>query len=260
MELHYEVYGSGQGLVLLHGFTGRGSNWLPLVGRLQSQFKVVTVDLPGHGRSLSDDVRDYTMDACADALINLFDCLNLERVHLLGYSMGGRTALYTAVKYTGRIDRLILESTSPGLATTEERDARIQSDEALAKRIEDEGIEAFVDYWESIPLFASQKALPEDVRRKVREQRLDNQPQGLAYSLRGMGTGTQPSLWDTLGKLTMPVLLMAGELDTKFTTIGQKMEKLLPQAQLQIIKNAGHTPHLERPGEFLAHVTDFLSA
>src|SRR5205807_809180 len=108
---------------------------------------------------------------------------------------------------------------SPGLASATEREQRRQSDSALAERIEREGVKAFIDYWEQIPLFASQNSLPREKREALREQRLNNRARGLANSLRGVGTGAQPALHARLPELNLPALLIAGELDTKFCQI-----------------------------------------
>lgn len=244
-------------LVLLHGFTGSSENWQPHREFFSAYFDVLVPDLPGHG---SNPAIQFSMADTAKELIEFIQHHTPEKVHLLGYSMGGRLALYLAIFYPEMFHSLILESASPGLASESERTARIASDEQLAQKLMQEGIEKFVDYWENIPLFATQKNLPEDVRVKLRSQRLKNNPLGLANSLRGMGTGVQPSLWDQLPELKLPVLILAGEQDTKFTQIGQQMHALIPDAQLKIIPNAGHTIHLEQPGLFHAIVLEFLSA
>ncbi|MCZ7671308.1 MAG: hypothetical protein M5U34_31335 [Chloroflexi bacterium] len=116
----------------------------------------------------------------------------------------------------------------PGLKTEAERAERRHRDNALAGRIERDGIEAFVDFWESLPLWDSQKQLSAETRARLRQQRLQNNPLGLANSLRGMGTGMQPSLWHKLSEITMPALLLTGELDHKFCTIGEEMAQLIP--------------------------------
>lgn len=177
---------------------------------------------------------------------------------LVGYSMGGRVALHQALRRPDRVRRLILESASPGLATEEERARRRADDEALARRIVAEGIEAFVDRWEALPLFASQRRLPENVRRRHRAGRLANDPRSLAASLRGLGTGTLPSLWDRLEDIATPTLLIVGELDPKFVEIGHRMAAAMPDARLTVVPDAGHTVHLERPGMWLERVTEFL--
>ncbi len=119
-------------------------------------------------------------------------------------------------------------------------------------------MERFVDYWESIPLFATQRRLPSAVRVGQRRQRLRNRAIGLANSLRGMGTGAQESLWDRLDGVTAPTLLMAGALDEKFRAIGRAMVAALPDARLAIVPDAGHAVHLERPAEFDQLVIEFL--
>ena len=131
------------------------------------------------------------------------------------------------------------------------RRQRREQDNNLADFIEREGIAAFVARWEALPLWASQAQLAEEVRVQLRRRRLQNNPVGLANSLRGMGTGRQPSLWGHLAVLDVPVLLLAGELDNKFVAINRKMARLLPRATLQIVPGAGHTVHLERPLLFL---------
>jgi 2-succinyl-6-hydroxy-2,4-cyclohexadiene-1-carboxylate synthase len=174
---------------------------------------------------------------------------------LLGYSMGGRIALYSAL--AGYFRALILESASPGLATETEREQRRLSDSALAERIRRDGVTSFVDYWENLPLFASQRNLPGEIRAALRANRLDNHPAGLANSLAGVGTGAQPALHERLSELNIPVLLIAGALDTKFTSIARQMALQLPQPHLHIVPQAGHTVHLEQPAIFTQLVQNF---
>src|SRR5699024_5645320 len=176
----------------------------------------------------------------------------------LGYSLGGRTALSFATYYPARVKALVLESASPGLAKAEERESRVQQDTLLAERIRTEGLRNFVDFWENIPLFASQKNLPVSVQEKIRNERLAQRPEGLAQSLIHMGTGAHRAWWDTLSRLELPVLLMTGQLDHKFVGINEEMEKRLPLASHQIIEAAGHTIHIEKPAEFTKQVINFL--
>ena len=138
-----------------------------------------------------------------------------------------------------------------------EREERRTSDEALAASIEREGVPVFIERWEHLPLFASQRTLPFECSEALYRQRLQNNATGLAQSLRGVGTGVQPSLYTRLPTLHIPVLLIAGELDTKFTTIAKHMAQALPQSQLHIISAAGHTVHLEQPQLFTSLVGDF---
>lgn len=268
--------GAGRSLLLLHGFTGSSASWAPLMERLPPELHFIAPDLPGHGetrlhgRTAEADVeleQRFAMDAVARDLVALLDHLlggragdHAQGVDLLGYSMGGRLALYAALAYPGRWRSLILESASPGLATAAERRERLGRDRALAERIEREGIASFVAFWETLPLFASQRRLPPTVRRAHRAARLRNRPAGLAASLRAMGTGVQPSLWERLGELQMAVLLLAGEEDAKFVRLARQMEERIPQARLVVVPQAGHTIHLERPDRYAALVAEWLAA
>ncbi|NHZ71698.1 MAG: 2-succinyl-6-hydroxy-2,4-cyclohexadiene-1-carboxylate synthase [Aquificales bacterium] len=246
-------------LLLLHGFTGSAQSWQPLLPALTPYFQVITPDILGHGRSPSPpSPRPYQMTQIAASLITLLDQHTSQPAHLLGYSMGGRLALYLAVHYPKRFHSLILESASPGLKTAVERDERRQRDNTLANRIERDSIEAFIDFWERLPLWASQQQLSKETHARLRQQRLQNNPAGLANSLRGMGTGVQSSLWQNLQNVQLPVLLMTGELDHKFIGIAQEMAPLLPLAQHITIPDAGHTIHLEKPTQYTQNVVSFL--
>lgn len=246
-------------IVLLHGFTGSTKTWHRVIEHLPSSIKIVTIDLLGHGKTESPkDPSRYTMIEQVKDLEEIFHQLDLHDFTLLGYSMGGRVALSYAARFPKRIKRLILESASPGLRTEEEQAARRQSDESLADEIEEKGIHWFVEKWENIPLFASQKTLPAEVRQAVREERLSQSETGLANSLRGMGTGAQASLWRKLIRLSMPVFLITGELDQKFVHIAEQMVDQLPNAQHMIVPNAGHSIHVENPEQFATIVKGVL--
>jgi 2-succinyl-6-hydroxy-2,4-cyclohexadiene-1-carboxylate synthase len=171
--------------------------------------------------------------------------------------MGGRIALAGAVLVPDRISSLILESASPGLETEGERRARRRADEALAEGILRGGMEAFVDHWMGLPLFATQGKLPAKIRALTRERRLQNDPRALAACLRGLGTGAQPSFWDSLPEIQAPTLLLAGEEDGKFTKVAERMAEGIPRSFLRLMPRAGHAIHLENPFAWLAAVLTF---
>jgi 2-succinyl-6-hydroxy-2,4-cyclohexadiene-1-carboxylate synthase len=259
ITLNVEQSGAGRPLLLLHGFTGSAASWVPLTDSLPPQFCTIAPDLIGHGRSDSPpDSARYRMEHCVVDLLAVLDALEIERADVLGYSMGGRVALHLAAAAPDRVGMLVLESSSPGIAGAAERQARIAADQALADMIEREGLAAFVDRWEHLPLFASQSALPEDTRARLHDQRLRNSPIGLANSLRGMGAGRQESLWERLAGLVVPTLLLAGELDAKYRALAGEMLALLPNARAVLVPGAGHTVHLEQPQAFAQNVLEFL--
>ena len=249
-------------LVLLHGFTGSAMSWGKHLDTLAGNgFRVIALDMLGHGQSdAPTDSQRYSIEECETDILAVLNALGVQKgeATLLGYSMGGRIALYTALSNFFRA--LILESASPGLADPLERAQRKSSDEHLADRIERESIEAFVTYWEHLPLFASQQRLPYEQQQTLHEQRVQNRPLGLANSLRGVGTGVQPALQERLTTLTIPVLLLAGILDTKFCAIAQHMAQALPNVQIHIVPDAGHTIHLEQPELFDQIVIEFCKA
>jgi 2-succinyl-6-hydroxy-2,4-cyclohexadiene-1-carboxylate synthase len=258
VHLDYEEAGIGRPILLLHGFTGRGSSWLSFAESWPG-FRLIAPDLIGHGNSDSPPGLDhYRMDSCCDDLAALLDHLGIEKAVVLGYSMGGRTALHFALRHGHRVAALILESAAPGYADPRERAARVRSDEELAGRIEGDGIEPFVDYWQSIPLWESQRGLPEATRAALRQQRLLNSALGLANSLRGMGAGAQEPVMHRLPELRMPVLFLAGGLDARYAALAREMAGLVPGAEARIIPGAGHAAHFERSDAFAAEVSRFL--
>jgi 2-succinyl-6-hydroxy-2,4-cyclohexadiene-1-carboxylate synthase len=258
--LYFETYSNGQPLVLLHGFSGSSANWVDHVSVLAQQFQVITIDIIGHGRSPSPPYLDaYKMAQAAADVVTVVQETAVVPITLLGYSMGGRLALYIAIHYPELINTLVLESASPGLAAQSERDGRQIQDNELADWIEANGIEPFVNRWEQLPLWASQQQLPAEKQLRLRQQRLHNNPTGLANSLRGMGTGAQPSLWNQLFTVEMSTLLISGGMDTKFVNIGQQMVAQMPHAQHNIIPNAGHTVHLEQPVLFQTCILELLN-
>jgi 2-succinyl-6-hydroxy-2,4-cyclohexadiene-1-carboxylate synthase len=259
ITINVEVAGAGWPLLLLHGFTGSAATWAPHTLRFAPHLRTIAPDLIGHGQSDSPpDPERYRMERCVADLLALLDALHVDRADVLGYSMGGRVALHLAAAAPGRVRSLVLESSSPGIADPPERQARIAADAALANSIERDGLEAFVDRWERLPLFASQAALPAGTRARLRDQRLRNSPIGLANSLRGMGAGRQESLWQRLATLHLPALLVVGALDAKYRDIAGQMIDALPNAQMQIIPAAGHAVHLEQPELFAQIVLEFL--
>ncbi|ASN04911.1 2-succinyl-6-hydroxy-2,4-cyclohexadiene-1-carboxylate synthase [Virgibacillus necropolis] len=251
-----EVSGQGDPILLLHGFTGNTATWSKLVSLLERNHQVITIDLPGHGKTRVDSPKTM-MDCCQDIKL-IIEQLGYEKVNLLGYSMGGRTALSFAVTYPELVRSLVLESASPGLEQEEDRIARIKNDQKLAERIRTGGLESFVDFWGSLPLFESQKKLPDLIQQSIREERLSQHEEGLVMSLTYMGNGVQPSWWDNLNSLTIPVLLLVGEWDLKFINLNEAMQNRLPISNLVIVEKAGHAIHVEQSDFFGKIVSEFI--
>lgn len=233
--------------MLLHGFTQTRVSWDPVVAALGSDVEVLRPDLPGHGAAA--DLR-ADLGATADAVATVGG-----RATYVGYSMGGRVALRMALDHPEVVDRLVLIGATAGIDDPGERAARRTADEALAHRIEVDGVAAFVDRWLAQPLFAGLEVT--DVDRAVRRA---GSPAGLAASLRLAGTGTMdPPWWEelaALGRAAMPVDVVVGERDAKFASLGRRLvEGIGSSATLHVVAGAGHACHLERPAEVAALLT-----
>jgi len=223
---------------MLHGFTHTGRSWDGLTRALGQRYRPLAPDIRGHGAS------------SAMAPINLESVIgDLSRLApatftLAGYSMGGRIALHAAFALADRIDRLVLIGASPGIADPSEREARRAADEQLAAEIERSSIEDFVRRWAATPVLSGQ---PPEVVAAAYADRLRSTPVGLARALRGLGTGALPPLWERLGELRMPVALVVGERDGKFTATARRIADAMAAAELVVVSGAGHAVHLEAP-------------
>ncbi|CAI9394660.1 2-succinyl-6-hydroxy-2,4-cyclohexadiene-1-carboxylate synthase [Niallia sp. Sow4_A1] len=259
INYHITIEGDGEPLLLLHGFTGDSGTWFPFIPLWKKSYKVIAVDIIGHGKTDSpEEAEKYAMKESVAHIKAVIDYLRLAPVHILGYSMGGRLALAYCSEYPETVKKLILESASPGLQTELERKQRRIQDEKLGDSILEQGIIHFVNKWEKIPLFKSQERLDPTIKRAIRNQRLANNPIGLANSLKGMGTGAQSSYWSRISRLSIDTLLITGELDRKFYQIAEEMVKKNKNIRHLNVNNAGHAIHVEKPEIFGTIVMEFL--
>lgn len=246
-------------LLMLHGFTGSNKTFQESITHLEKHFSIVAPDLLGHGKTDSpDEIARYSIERIVEDLVTILQELKIMQCFVLGYSMGGRVATAFASAHPEMVRGLILVSSSPGLAQKDLQESRVQADNRLADMLESEGIISFVDYWEKLALFASQEVLSDELKKRIRLERLAQNPNGLAMSLRGMGTGKQPSYWNHLADFTFPVLLMTGSLDEKFEKIAQEMQQLIPNSTHVTVQNAGHAVYLEQPNIFISQLTNWL--
>lgn len=249
-------------VVLLHGFTGSAEAMSGLAEGLSQTYRVLAVDLPGHGKTeiSQSALRGFAMESVVSCLWDALDELGAERANLVGYSMGGRVALSVAVACPKRVESVVCLGTSPGIADPIERDQRREADEALANSILSDGVEQFVDSWLAQPLFASLVSrLSPAALLTSRQQRLANTAEGLASSLRSIGTGSMKPLHDALAGAEFPCLWVAGAEDAKFAAIAEEMSATMPNGRCTLVSDAGHSVHLENPAATLSVIGDFLS-
>ncbi|HEY9801668.1 MAG TPA: 2-succinyl-6-hydroxy-2,4-cyclohexadiene-1-carboxylate synthase [Leptolyngbyaceae cyanobacterium] len=248
-------------ILLLHGFMGNINEFDETIKLLGDDFSYLTLDLPGHGKTqVSGGDEYYAMENTAQGLINLLDELQISKCFLVGYSMGGRLALYLMLYFPERFYQVVLESASPGLPTEAERLERVKRDGQISKKLARSlakiDFAEFLLNWYNQPIFGNIKYRREF--ETILESRSQNQPLELVKSLQFMGTGSQPSLWGKLKDNLVPLLLLVGEHDDKFIKINRRMLHVSPIARLNIISNSAHNIHFENTLEFVQNIKDFF--
>lgn len=285
-------------LVLLHGFMQSSTSWEPIATSLKLHFCVYAVDFIGHGLSnRSKNPARYTYEDMA-ASIDYFlrkvvcrpsdsankpskrmfpllkslrkssgDCAGEQsvRAHVVGYSMGGRIALALMKTSCDVLASVILESCNLGCATDEEKQEAAKRNSDWVNRIREEGMEEFVNYWETLPLFETQKELGFD--KILHFSRAANDPECMALCLEGAGKQAMPLSGETLtyiekandseedSRKGIPVLYIYGDKDEKSALIAQKLSAV--GASVSAI-NVGHNVHLEAPMLYLREMQNFL--
>ena len=245
---HYKLVGdrSLPPLVLLHGWMGSSEDYAEVIELLKSHFYCIAIDLPGHGKTevIGDDL-GYDFIDTATGIIQLLDSLKIDQCAITGYSFGGRLVLYLALEFPDRFDRVILESTSPGLPTVAERDARIISDDRIIRQLATTNFPDFVIDWYRQSLFTGIEAHPDFTT--LIQRRLKNQPDRLAKSLKYAGLGRQPYLLNRLKTHDRSILLIVGERDRKFRSIAQTLDLNCACISLKIIPDCSHNIHFQSP-------------
>ena len=259
VRLSYFVSGEGTPVTLLHGFTQNGRSWMEVISRMPAGWMWIVPDLRGHGETQTRPGAPCTMDACTRDLELLWHHLGVPRTHLVGYSMGGRLALHVAATRPERILSLLTIGAHAGLDEAA-REGRRQGDEALAQRIEKDGLEAFVNHWSGLPLFAGLERRGPTFVAQVRAERMTNHVAGLACSLRGMGAGVMEPLWDDLSTVSFPSTFVAGQLDHGYVTSARRLASIVPSGQVEVVPRAGHAVHQERPEAFARLLDAHLAA
>lgn len=258
-RLAVECRGTGSiPVVFLHGFLGSASDWAAVTTALGASVWSVVVDLPGHGSSVDlGDEEAYRILPVARGLGDLLGQLSSGPAVLVGYSMGGRLALHTALAFPDRICGLFLESASPGISLPEARAARLELDRHRAEDIVRD-LREFLRRWYAAPLFASMAATP-GLREEIERRRLQNRPEELARAVVGFSPGSYEALWDRLGELRCPVLILAGSEDERYVDIARSMAAVSPRIETAVLPGAGHNVHLEKPGPYVDTLKRFLS-
>jgi 2-succinyl-6-hydroxy-2,4-cyclohexadiene-1-carboxylate synthase len=234
-------------LLLLHGWMGNCEDYAEVIESLRSQYYCIAIDLPGHGQTevVGGDL-GYGFVHTAIGITKLLESLNIDQCSIAGYSFGGRLALYLALEFPARFDRVLLESTSPGLATEVDRQTRIIQDWQIIDQLETDNFADFVQDWYRQSIFIGIENHPnfEDlIQRRI----ATNQPSNLIKSIEHAGLGMQSYLGDRLKVHTKPVSLIVGALDQKFVGINQQLNQECMTTILKVVPNCSHNIHFQQP-------------
>lgn len=275
-------------VVLLHGFMQSSTSWNDLACLLQERYCVYALDFIGHGQSgasLNPERYSYEdMASSVDYFIR--EVLHVSQVHLVGYSMGGRIALSLIVSSCDVLASVVLESCNLGCANEEERTEAAKRNQSWAHRLRCDGMEAFVEYWEDLPLFKTQKEL--GYHKVLHASRASNNPACMALCLEGAGKQAMPLSGNTLGVLRwvlqgdagnetsgrcgeasvregacsvsrkqsrLPLLYLYGSKDEKSKAVANQLSEV---GALVSSIDVGHNVHLEAPMLYFKEVQNFL--
>ena len=250
MKLNIKKIGESHNppFIFLHGLMGEGEDWYELAKYFSDKYYCLLVDLPGHGKSTSE-VSGFK--ALAKLIL---DSVNQnDKLNVIGYSMGGRVALYLILNFPNLFNKAVIESASPGIQSQNEREKRYKSDLDLFSNIR--GFRSFLEEWYENPIFGDLKGLKEPII----ERKLENDPIRLKKTIKALSVGIQPNFWERIKKLKVPTLYLSGEKDLKYTQIGKDLAKLSPAITNKVINNSGHITHLQNKKEFKSQIENYLN-
>ncbi|WP_039058754.1 2-succinyl-6-hydroxy-2,4-cyclohexadiene-1-carboxylate synthase [Enterobacter sp. Bisph1] len=239
MILHGQAMPGNQSqpwLVFLHGFSGDNREWQP-AGETLDRLPRLYLDLPGHGASADIQVASF---AQLDALLRAtLDSYNILKYWLVGYSLGGRVALFHACQQPAGLCGVIVEGAHPGLTSEEARAERSANDSQWAASFRQQPLPEVFDAWYRQPVFAS---LSDAERSALVALRSRNNGASLAAMLEATSLARQPDLRAALRELPFPIHYLYGEHDSKFQALATQVSR-----RCHAIPAAGHNAHRENP-------------
>lgn len=256
-QWNLRVIGNPQGLHLLwlHGFMGQGEDWLPLVQNHFTEYCNILIDLPGHGENILGQTTEFSK--ILQSLSAQLRDAGFQKFIPIGYSMGGRFAFHLHKFIPEPIKALILLSSAPGLKSRAEQKERVLQDRQLMDKLEQTDFSVFLQDWYSTGLFGKIRDNA-TLFAHLCQSRTENAQDQLRASLELMGNGALPSLWTYLQNISIPTLLLTGEMDVKYFQLNEEIHKDLPGSQHHQVEDAGHAFHLEKPLETARVIRHFL--
>jgi 2-succinyl-6-hydroxy-2,4-cyclohexadiene-1-carboxylate synthase len=226
-------------VVLVPGFMQPAGAWQAVAERLPERYP-----------SLLLDHREHTFET------RLAEIAEAARGTMLcGYSMGGRLALHAALRDPAAYAGLVTIGVSAGIEVAATRAERARADEKMASWMETQPIDAIADIWERQPLFADQS---DTLIEAQRPGRLAQDPRSLALILRTAGQGTLEPVWQSLHRLTLPVMAVAGARDERYADAARRIVRSVPHGRVETVEHAGHAPQLQQPDAVAGLLADFL--
>lgn len=259
--IYYRTFGNSDhpAVLFLHGFMGSSQDWNEIIAKISGSYFCIALDLPGHGKSnnLNELKNIWTFDDLSVLICNLIVYLSIKNTSLVGYSMGGRIAQYFILKYPDLVNKLILESASPGIRDEKEKAVRFQKDMDTEKRLREGSFKEFLNSWYDQPFFKLAQGHPK--YNEMINRRLKNDPRILAKALIAYSAGKQPYLAEKLSHVKIPVQLICGAKDQKYLDIMKELKEKNPVFRFTVLKNCGHNCHFDDSDQFAEHLVEFLS-
>ncbi|ODU06371.1 MAG: hypothetical protein ABS81_04980 [Pseudonocardia sp. SCN 72-86] len=250
-DLHVDVVGTGDPVLLVHGIGGTGNAWGPIVGPLAKVHKLIVPDLAGCGRSAAD--KPFGADDHVNQLVELLDVHEIETVHVVGHSFGANLSQRLALRLPGRVRTLALLGGGPGRGTPPSPHPL----QVRADRVRAEGLDGVADDTVKFATAAATSAGNPVAASFVRELVMGQDPENYARTCEAAVNG---SPFDS-GDITCPTLLLTGVEDVVTPPgAGKALAAQLPDATLRLLADCGHWPSIERPQTVAEALLDFFAA
>jgi pimeloyl-ACP methyl ester carboxylesterase len=260
LDLYYELQGQGAPIVLVHEFAGSIRSWDETIDILREEARVLAYNCRGYPpSSVPEGVECYSQATSADDLRALLDHFGIARTVVTGLSMGGSIALQFAITHPNRVSALVVASSGSG---SDDKQQFTETFEVVARQLESEGARAVGDRYLTGPTRLTLKHKRPEQWRKLGDEFAASSVRGLANTIRGTIT-KRPTVYEleaSLRALSVPTLIMAGDLDAPVLAPSRFLAATLPTARLKIFEGTGHTINLEEPEIFSNAILEFLES
>lgn len=250
--LHSYILGKGQPLIILHGFFGMGDNWKTLANKFSEKYQVHVVDQRNHGRSFHSD--EFSYELMVEDLLYYINYYKLEKVHLLGHSMGGKTVMLFAVEYPEKVDKIIIADIAPRFYPPHHHTIIDALNAVDFDKVKSRNDIDFI-FKKYIPEPGIRQFLAKNIYRKTKEEFAYRfNLECLTECFDEVGVGLPP-----ISQFYGEVLFLKGE---NSGYISKEDEQLIathfPKSEIKVVKNAGHWLHTENPEDFYNYINSFL--